>query len=156
MRNRCKTLLRDHSVPEVTLKACPKHYSVSAIPETLTVRGPKRPPTRTLSCCTPMYVTSTSASVWPVLIVPTNCIGTVTAGTTTWRPITNWSLIMVTLWPMRLTRCKKYSPQCKKPSPSKVSSDSSQDSSSDSSSLDTSTKEEDKPTASQRDPYTNQ
>ena len=25
MRNRCKTLLRDHSVPEVTLKACPKH-----------------------------------------------------------------------------------------------------------------------------------
>ena len=45
MWNRCKTLLRDHSVPEVTLKACPKHYSVSAIPETLTVRGPKRPPT---------------------------------------------------------------------------------------------------------------
>ena len=25
MRNRCKTLTRDHSVPEVTLKACPKH-----------------------------------------------------------------------------------------------------------------------------------
>ena len=25
MRNRCKTLLRDHSVPEVTLKAYPKH-----------------------------------------------------------------------------------------------------------------------------------
>ena len=25
MRNRHKTLLRDHSVPEVTLKACPKH-----------------------------------------------------------------------------------------------------------------------------------
>ena len=44
MRNRHKTLLRDHSVPEVTLKACPKHYSVSAVPETLTVRGPKRPP----------------------------------------------------------------------------------------------------------------
>ena len=44
MRNRRKTLLRDHSVPEVTLKACPKHYSVSAVPETLTVRGPKRPP----------------------------------------------------------------------------------------------------------------
>ena len=44
MRNRCKTLLTDHSVPEVTLKACPKHYSVSAIPETLTVQGPKRPP----------------------------------------------------------------------------------------------------------------
>ena len=44
MRNRCKTLLRDHSVPEVTLKACPRHYSVSAIPETLTIRGPKRPP----------------------------------------------------------------------------------------------------------------
>ena len=44
MRNRCKTLLRDHLVPEVTLKACPRHYSVSAVPETLTVRGPKRPP----------------------------------------------------------------------------------------------------------------
>ena len=25
MRNRHKTLLRDHSVPEVTLKACPQH-----------------------------------------------------------------------------------------------------------------------------------
>ena len=25
MRNRRKTLLRDHSVPEVTLKVCPKH-----------------------------------------------------------------------------------------------------------------------------------
>ena len=45
MRNRHKTLLRDHLVPEVTLKACPRHYSVSAVPETLTVRGPKRPPT---------------------------------------------------------------------------------------------------------------
>ena len=44
MWNRHKTLLRDHSVPEVTLKACLKHYSVSAIPETLTIRGPKRPP----------------------------------------------------------------------------------------------------------------
>ena len=44
MRNRRKTLLRDHLVLEVTLKACPKHYSVSAIPETLTIRGPKRPP----------------------------------------------------------------------------------------------------------------
>ena len=44
MQNRHKTLLRDHSVPEVTLKACPRHYSVSTIPETLTVRGPKRPP----------------------------------------------------------------------------------------------------------------
>ena len=44
MGNRCKTLLRDHSVPEVTLKACPKHYSVSAVPDTLTTRGPKRPP----------------------------------------------------------------------------------------------------------------
>ena len=44
MWNKCKTLLRDHSVPEVTLKACPRHYSVSAIPETLTVREPKRPP----------------------------------------------------------------------------------------------------------------
>ena len=44
MRNRCKTLLRDHSVPEVTLKVCPKHYPVPAIPETLTVQGPKRPP----------------------------------------------------------------------------------------------------------------
>ena len=44
MWNRCKTLLRDHSVPEVTLKACPRHYSVLAIPETLTVREPKRPP----------------------------------------------------------------------------------------------------------------
>ena len=43
MRNRRKTLLRDHSVPEVTLKACLRHYSVSAIPETLTIRGPKRP-----------------------------------------------------------------------------------------------------------------
>ena len=44
MRNRRKTLLRDHSVPEVTLKAYPRHNSVSAILETLTVRGPKRPP----------------------------------------------------------------------------------------------------------------
>ena len=44
MRNRRKTLLRDHSVPEVTLKTCPRHYSVSAVPETLTVQGPKRPP----------------------------------------------------------------------------------------------------------------
>ena len=44
MRNRCKTLLRDHSVPKVTLKACPRHYSVSAVPKTLTVQGPKRPP----------------------------------------------------------------------------------------------------------------
>ena len=44
MWNRRKTLLRDHSVPEVTLKACPRHYSVSAIPETLTIQGPKRPP----------------------------------------------------------------------------------------------------------------
>ena len=33
MRNRRKTLLRDHLVLEVTLKACPRHYSVSAIPE---------------------------------------------------------------------------------------------------------------------------
>ena len=48
MRNRRKTLLRDHSVLEVTLKACPRHYSVSVIPETLTVRGPKRPPTSNL------------------------------------------------------------------------------------------------------------
>ena len=31
MRNRRKTLLRDHLVPEVTLKACPRHYSVSAV-----------------------------------------------------------------------------------------------------------------------------
>ena len=45
MRNRQKTLLRDHSVLEVTLKACPKHYTVSAVPENLTVPGPKRPPT---------------------------------------------------------------------------------------------------------------
>ena len=44
MQNRRKTLLRDHLVPEVTLKACPRHYSVSAVPETLTIRGPKRPP----------------------------------------------------------------------------------------------------------------
>ena len=44
MRNRHKTLLRDHSVVEVTPKAYPKHYSVSVIPETLIVRGPKRPP----------------------------------------------------------------------------------------------------------------
>ena len=44
MRNRRKTLLRDHSVPEVTLKACPRHYSISAVLETLTVRGPKKPP----------------------------------------------------------------------------------------------------------------
>ena len=44
MRNRRKTLLRDHSVPEVTLKACLRHYSVSALPETLTIRGPNRPP----------------------------------------------------------------------------------------------------------------
>ena len=43
MRNRHKTLLRDHLVLEVTLKACPRHYSVSAVPETLTVQGPKRP-----------------------------------------------------------------------------------------------------------------
>ena len=32
MRNRCKTLLRDHSVLEVMPKACPRHYSVSAMP----------------------------------------------------------------------------------------------------------------------------
>ena len=44
MRNRRKTLLRDHLVLEVTLKACLRHYSVLAIPETLTIRGPKRPP----------------------------------------------------------------------------------------------------------------
>ena len=44
MRNRCKTLLRDHSVPEVTLKACPRHYSLSAVPETLNIWGPNRPP----------------------------------------------------------------------------------------------------------------
>ena len=44
MQNRRKTLLRDHSVPEVTLKDCPRHYSVSAIPETLTIHGPNRPP----------------------------------------------------------------------------------------------------------------
>ena len=44
MRNRHKTLLRDHSVPEVTLKACLMHYSVSAIPQTLNIRGPKRLP----------------------------------------------------------------------------------------------------------------
>ena len=44
MRNRCKTLLRDHSVPEVTPQACPRHYAASAIPEALTIRGPKRPP----------------------------------------------------------------------------------------------------------------
>ena len=44
MQNRCKTLLRDHSVLEITLKACPRHYSVSAVPETLTIQGPKRPP----------------------------------------------------------------------------------------------------------------
>ena len=44
MQNRCKTLLRDHLVLEVTLKACPRYYSVSAIPETLTIQGPKRPP----------------------------------------------------------------------------------------------------------------
>ena len=44
MKNRCKTLLRDHSVPEVTTEGLPKARSVSAIPETLTIRGPKRPP----------------------------------------------------------------------------------------------------------------
>ena len=44
MQSRFKTLLRDHLVPEVTLKACQRHYSVSAIPETLTIQGPKRPP----------------------------------------------------------------------------------------------------------------
>ena len=44
MRNRRKTLLRDNSVPEVTLKACLRHYSATAVPETLTIRGPKRPP----------------------------------------------------------------------------------------------------------------
>ena len=47
MRNRHKTLLRDHSVPEVTPKTCPRHYSVSAVHETLTIPGPNRPPTRT-------------------------------------------------------------------------------------------------------------
>ena len=47
MRNRRKILLRDHSVPEVTLKTCQRCYSVSAVPETLTVWGPKGPP-RTL------------------------------------------------------------------------------------------------------------
>ena len=44
MKNRCKTLLRDHSVPEVILKACLRHYSVSAVSETITVQGPNRPP----------------------------------------------------------------------------------------------------------------
>ena len=44
MRNRCKTLLRDHLVLEVTLNACLRHYAVSAIPETLSIQGPKRPP----------------------------------------------------------------------------------------------------------------
>ena len=44
MRNRHKTLLSDHSVSEVILKTCPRHYSVSAICETLTVQGPNRPP----------------------------------------------------------------------------------------------------------------
>ena len=43
MRNRHKTLLRDHSVPEVCLKTCPRHYSVSAVPETHAVQGPNRP-----------------------------------------------------------------------------------------------------------------
>ena len=45
MRNRQKTLLRDHSVPEVCLKPCPRHYSVSAVPETRAVQGPNRPRT---------------------------------------------------------------------------------------------------------------
>ena len=44
MWNRRKTLLRDHSVLEVTLKACLRHCPVSAVSETLTVQGPKRPP----------------------------------------------------------------------------------------------------------------
>ena len=44
MRNRRKTLLRDHVVLDVTLKACLKHYQVSAIPETLTIHRHKRPP----------------------------------------------------------------------------------------------------------------
>ena len=44
MWNRHKTLLRDHLVPEVNPKGLPEAHSVSAIPETLTIRGPKRPP----------------------------------------------------------------------------------------------------------------
>ena len=45
MRNRHKTLLRDHSVLEVYLKTCPRYYTVSAMPETCTTKaeGPNRP-----------------------------------------------------------------------------------------------------------------
>ena len=44
MRNRHKTLLRDHSVLEVILRTCLRHYSVSAVPETLTIQRKNRPP----------------------------------------------------------------------------------------------------------------
>ena len=44
MRNRHKILLRDHLVPEVYLKTCPKCYTVSAVSETHTTatQGPNR------------------------------------------------------------------------------------------------------------------
>ena len=44
MRNRRKTLLRDHLVLEVILKACLRCHSTSAILEPLAVWGPKRLP----------------------------------------------------------------------------------------------------------------
>ena len=36
--------LVDRMTTEVTLKASPRHYSVLAIPEILTIQGPNRPP----------------------------------------------------------------------------------------------------------------
>ena len=53
IRNRCKILLRDHSVSEVYLKTCPKHYTVSAISEThATALGPNRPHNQVLPILT--------------------------------------------------------------------------------------------------------
>ena len=43
MRNRHKTLLRDHSILEVYPKTCQKLYTVSAVPETYTAQGQNRP-----------------------------------------------------------------------------------------------------------------
>ena len=46
MRNIYKMLFRDHMVPEVYVKTCPQHYTVSAVPETRAVaQGLNRPRT---------------------------------------------------------------------------------------------------------------
>ena len=51
MRNRCKILLRDSLVLEVYHKTCPKHYTVSAVPETRAARGPNKPYTNWMPSC---------------------------------------------------------------------------------------------------------